>query len=164
MNSLSLRTLSLIAVVVSCLVQAGAQLFAIVIVVSTVSAAPPRSLAMLGGEYGYNSSAFWDVVPMVTSLLLLVALAMNWKTARRRFVLAALLTFVVTALFVAFVMGPVQAEVVSVGYRDAIDEALRARAAHWRMLEWVSCALTMLTGLLLCVALAMPVTERAHDH
>jgi hypothetical protein len=48
------------------LLQAGAQLFAVVAIVGTVSAAPPRSLAMYAGEYGYNSGPFWDVMPAVT--------------------------------------------------------------------------------------------------
>ena len=52
MRTLGLPNLSLIAAVVSCLIQAGAQLFAVVIVVATVTEAPPRSLAMLAGDYG----------------------------------------------------------------------------------------------------------------
>ena len=46
-STLSLPNLSLIAAVVSCLIQVGAQLFAVVVVVATVTEAPPRSLAML---------------------------------------------------------------------------------------------------------------------
>ena len=59
----------MIALVASCLVQVGAQLFALSVVASTVSAAPPRSFAILQGEYRYDSSAFWSIVPMVTALL-----------------------------------------------------------------------------------------------
>src|SRR5687768_5775781 len=103
MRTLSLPNLSLSAAVASCLTQAGAQLFAVVVVVATVAEAPPRSLAMLAGEYGYDSAPFWDVVPMVTSVLLLVALATNWKTPRRRLLLGAVVAFVVAGLFVAFV-------------------------------------------------------------
>jgi hypothetical protein len=44
-STLSLPNLSLIAAVVSCLIQVGAQLFAVVVVVATVTEAPPRSLA-----------------------------------------------------------------------------------------------------------------------
>ena len=50
-RTLHLPNLSLIAAVVRCLIQAGAQLFAIVIVVGTVTEAPPRSLAMLSGDW-----------------------------------------------------------------------------------------------------------------
>jgi hypothetical protein len=160
-RTLSLPNLSLIAANVSCLVQAGAQLFAIVIVVATLAEAPPRSLAMLAGEYGYDSGPFWDVVPMVSAALLLLALVTNWKTPRRRLLLAATVAFVVAGLFAAFVMAPVQADVVSVAYRDTVDEGLRARAARWHTLDWISWALTLIVGLLLLIALAIPVPDRS---
>ena len=160
-RTLSLRNLSLIAAVVSCLVQVGAQLFAVAVVVATVTKAPPRSLAMLAGEYGYDSGPFWAVMPMVTAVLLLVALATNWKTPRRRLLLGALVAFVGAGLFSTFVMGPVQAEVVAVGYRDAVDDGLRASAARWYTLDWISWALTLVAGLLLAFALATPLADRS---
>lgn len=66
------------------------------------------------------------------------------------------MAFVVAGLFAAFVMGPVQADVVSAGYRDAVDEGLRARAAWWHTLDWISWALGLVVGLLMTVALATP--------
>jgi hypothetical protein len=163
-RALSLPNLSLIAAVVSCLIQVGAQLFAIVVVVATVTEAPPRSLAMLAGDHGYDSGPFWDVVPMVTFVPLLVAFATNWKTPRRRLLLGAAVAFVVAGLFAALVMGPVQADVVSAGYSDAVDEGLRARAAWWHTLDWISWALVLVVGLLLSVALATPVPDRPTRH
>lgn len=164
MRTFSLRNVSLIAAVVSCLIQVGAQLFAIVIVVSTITQAPPRSLAMLAGEYRYNSGPFWDVVPMVTAVLILVALAMNWKSPRRRLLVGAAIAFVAAGLFAALVMEPVQAEVLSVGYSDAVDEALRARAAWWRTLDWISWALSLIVGLLLALALATSTSDSNRSH
>ena len=57
-KELNLPNVTLMALVASCFIQIGAQLFALVVVASTVSEAPPRSFAMFQGEYGYNSSAF----------------------------------------------------------------------------------------------------------
>jgi hypothetical protein len=62
----TIPNLSLIPAVVGALLQAGAQLFAVAVVVGTVTEAPPRSLAMYAGEYGYNSGPFWEVMPTVT--------------------------------------------------------------------------------------------------
>jgi hypothetical protein len=31
---------------------------------------------MLQGEYGYNSSAFWDTVPMITFVLFIIGVAL----------------------------------------------------------------------------------------
>ena len=159
-RTLSLRNVSLIAAVVSCLIQVGAQLFAVVVVVATVTEAPPRSLAMLAGKYGYDSGPFWDVVPMVTGVLLLVAVATNWTTSRRSLLLGAAVAFIVAGLFAAFVMDPVQADVVSAGYSDSVDEGLRARAAWWYTLDWISWTLSLVVGLLLLIALATPVPDR----
>ena len=162
MRTPTIPNLSLIPAAVGALLQAGAQLFAIAVIVGTVTEAPPRSLAVYAGEYGYNSSPFWEMMPTVTLGLLLIALVGNWRT-RRRLVLAAVALFIAAGLFTVFVMGPVQEAVVRVGYSDAVDEALRAQAARWHMLDWVSWALTLSVGVVLAAALAVRLPE-AHRH
>jgi len=155
----TIANLSLIPAVVCALLQAGAQLFAVVVIVGTVTAAPPRSLAMYAGEYGYNSGPFWEVMPTVTLSVLLLALAGNWRTPRRRLLLAAVALFIAAGLFSVFVMGPAQAVVVGAGYSDTVDGALRIQAARWHALDWVSWALTLSTGVVLAASLAVRVTE-----
>jgi hypothetical protein len=154
-----LPNLTLIAAVVGALLQAGAQLFAIAVVVATVTKAPPRSLAMYAGEYGYNSGPFWEVMPTVTLVLLLIALVGNWRTPRRRLILAALALFIAAGLFTVFVMGPAQEAVVRVGYSDAVNEALRVQAARWHLLDWASWALTLSVGVVLATSLVVRVPE-----
>jgi hypothetical protein len=154
-----LPNLTLIAAVVGALLQAGAQLFAIAVVVGTVTKAPPRSLAMYAGEYGYNSGPFWEVMPTVTLVLLLIALVGNWRTPRRRLILAALALFIAAGLFTVFVMGPAQEAVVRVGYSDAVNEALRVQAARWHLLDWASWALTLSVGVVLATSLVVRVPE-----
>ncbi len=159
MRTPTLPNLSLIPAVVGALLQAGAQLFAIAVTVSTVTKAPPRSLAMFVGEYGYNSASFWEVMPTVTFALLLFALVGNWRTPRRRLVLAAVALFIAAGLFTIFVMSPAQDVVVVAGYRDAVDEALRVKAARWLMLDWASWVLTLSVGIILATALAVRLPE-----
>lgn len=143
---------------IGALLQAGAQLFAVAVVVGTVTQAPPRSLAIYTGEYGYDSGPFWEVVPAITLVLLLVALVGNWNTARRRLVVSALGSFVLAGVFVAFVTGPLQAELTSAGFADAVDPALAARAARWHTLDWVSWVLTLVPGVFLVSAMLVPPT------
>jgi len=159
MRTPTVPNLSLIPAVVSALLQAGAQLFAVAVVVRTVTEAPPRSLAMYTGEYGYDSGPFWEVMPIVTLGLLLIALVGNWRTRRRRLLLAAVALFIAAGLFTALVMGPAQAAVVGAGYSDAVDEALRTQAARWQVLDWVSWALSLSIGVILVAALAVRVPE-----
>ena len=159
MRTPTIPNLSLIPAIVAALLQAGAQLFAIAVIVSTVTKAPPRSLAMYAGEYGYNSGPFWEVMPTVTLGLLLVALVGNWRTPRRRLVLTAIALFIAAGLFTVFVMSPAQEAVVGAGYSDAVDEALRAHAARWHMLDWISWALTLSVGVVLATSLTVRVPE-----
>jgi hypothetical protein len=147
LRTLSLPNVALAAATVSSLLQAGAQLFAIVVVVGTVTQAPPRSLSMYAGEYGYDSGPFWEVIPTVTLALLLLALLSHWRTPQRRLLLAAVGAFLLAGLFTVFVMGPIQAEVVSAGFADSVD-----RAARWHAFDWVSWALTLVPGVLLVLA------------
>lgn len=159
MKTPTIPNLTLIPAVVAALLQAGAQLFAIAVIVGTVTKAPPRSLAMYAGEYGYNSGPFWEVMPTVTLVFLLVALVGNWRTPRRRLLLVAVALFSAAGLFTVFVMGPVQDAVVRVGYSAAVDEALRVQAMRWHMLDWVSWVLTLSVGVVVAAALAVRVPK-----
>ena len=153
-----LPNLSLGLATIGALLQAGAQLFAVAVIVGTVTQAPPRSLAIYNGEYGYDSGPFWEVVPAITLLLLLVALIANWRTARRRLVISAFGLFVLAGLFAAFVTGPLQAELISAGFADSVDPTLAALAARWHALDWASWALTLVPGVLLVSAMFVPPT------
>ncbi len=146
------RDFSLGALIVSCFLQVGAQLFAIVVVARTVSAAPPRSLRILGGEYGYDSSAFWQTVPTMTLGLFLVALVTNWKSTRRGPLLAALALFVVGGTVAQFFLEPEFAELIRIGYRDTIDPALQSRAATWYRFDCVVWLVGLAAGVVLLLA------------
>jgi len=50
MKELNLPNVTLIALVASCFIQIGAQLFALVVIASTVAEAPPRSFVMFEGN------------------------------------------------------------------------------------------------------------------
>src|SRR5687768_4669690 len=136
MKELNLRNITMMGLVASCLMQIGAQLYALSVVASTVSAAPPRSFAMLQGEYGYDSSAFWSTVPMITSALFVIALVANWKTPRRKLLLFALTLFVVGGLVAGLYLEPVFDEMKAIGFRDEVDPVLQSRAATWYALDW----------------------------
>jgi len=158
MKELSLRNITMMALVASCFIQIGAQLFALVVVASTVSAAPPRSFAMLQGEYGYNSSSFWNTVPTITSVLFLIALVANWNTSRRKLLLLALSLFVAGGLVAGLFLEPVFYEMKTMGFRDEVDPVLQSRAATWYTLDWAVWGMALVAGLTLLFALIRPVT------
>ena len=153
MKELNLRNLTMMAAVAGSFAQIGAQLFALSIVASTVSAAPPRSFAILVGEYRYDSSAFWNTAPPIVFTLFLIALIANWKTRRRTPMLFALAAFIAQALLMMFVVEPDFHEMISLGFRDEVDPALQSRAARWYALDWLGWSMGLAGGLALLIAL-----------
>ena len=154
------KDLSLIACAASSLVQVGAQLFAILVIVRTLIAAPPRSFAMLQGNYGYDSSIFWNTVPMITLVAMLVALVANWKTTRRGLMLLALGLFIVGSIVAGMVVEPGFGTLTSVGYRDAVDAAMKSQADTLYLYDWGLWGLSLGAGLCLLLALARPAVNR----
>lgn len=163
MKELNLPNVTLMSVVASCFIQIGAQLFALVVVASTVSEAPPRSFAMFQGKYGYNSSAFWSTVPPITFVLFIIALVTNWKTGRRKILLLALTLFIVAGLVAGLFLEPVFDEMKAMGYRDEVDPVLQSRAARWYALDWAVWGMAVVAGLALLLALIRPVTTSKQD-
>jgi hypothetical protein len=159
MKRVDVPNLTLAALVASCFIQIGAQLFALVVVAGTVAEAPPRSFAMLAGEYGYDSSGFWNTVPTITSVLFLVALIANWKTRRRRLLLFAISLFVIGSLIAGLLVEPAFSEMIAVGYSDRVDSALQSRAAKWYAFDWMLWVVAASAGVALLLALITP----AHD-
>lgn len=156
MKELNLRNITMMAAVASWFIQIGAQLFALSVVASTVSAAPPRSFAILAGEYRYDSSAFWEMSPPIVFATFLIALIANWTTRRRKLMLFALAIFVAQALLMMFVVEPEFHELISIGYRDEIDRALQSRAAKWYAFDWLGWTIGAIGGVALLLAFGRP--------
>jgi hypothetical protein len=155
-KQMNLKDITLIALTASCFIQTGAQLFAVSIVASTVAEAPPRSLAMLQGEYGYNSTAFWDVVPSITFLLFIIALIVNWKTQRQKLILFSLTLFIIGGIVAALFLEPLFADIIKEGYSDKVDPILQVQARRWFIFDWIVWTLSLVAGLTLLVALTRP--------
>lgn len=157
MKELNLKNITLIALVACCLLQVGAQLFALSVVASTLAQAPPRSFAMLNGEYGYNSSAFWNTVPMITFLLFIITLVTNWKSQRRKLILFALILFIIAGLVAGFFVEPIFADIIKRGYSDHVDPILQTQAKRWYVFDWMVWVLGLFAGLTLLIALIRPI-------
>jgi hypothetical protein len=163
MKELNLRNITLMALVASCLMQVGAQLFALSVMANTIAEAPPRSFAILQGEYRYDSGSFWSTLPVITFSLFIIALIANWKTPRRKLLLLALTLFVVAGLAAGLYLEPIFDEMKAVGFRDEVDPALQSRAATWYALDWVVWGTGASAGLSLLVALLHPTTRPDGD-
>ena len=156
MRELNVRNIALMALIFSCFMQIGGQLFAISVMVSTITEAPPRSFAILEGEYPYDSSGFWSTVPPVTALFYVAALIANWRTQRRMLLIFSLALFIAAGLVAGLVVEPEYAKMVAMGYSDTVDRELQDRAAQWYYFDWAAWGLIVLAGLALLLALARP--------
>ncbi len=160
MQQKPLPNFTLIALAASYLIQVGAGFFALAMIGRVVSAAPPRSLAMLEGAYRYDSSAFWQIVPPITGVLFLLALIANWKTHRRGLVLGAFAVFVIGGVVTGVWLSPLFADIAAVGYRDVVDPELQRRASIWYASDWGARCVDAVACVALLVALARPVADR----
>lgn len=76
----------------------------------------------------------------------------------------AIVPFIAVGFFSFFVMGPVQEAVVGTGYSDAVDEALRAQAVRWHMLDWAAWGLTLSAGVVLAASVAVRGPKETSDN
>ena len=156
MKELSFKNIALMASVAGSFIMIGAQLFALVALARVVASAPPRSFAIFEGEYGYDSSVFWDTAPPIVFALFITALIANWKTRRRNLMLFTAAFFLMQALLMIFVVEPEFNEIKAMGFRDEIDPVLQIRAARWYTLDCLGWALGAIGGLALLPALLRP--------
>ena len=151
-----LRDLSLMALTMCAIIQAGAQLFAVSIIARTVSKAPPRSFAILAGEYAYDSRPFWDIVPMITLILFLAAIIANWKTARRKFLLSAFALYFAGGIIAMIYLEPTFDGMFARGYADYVDPVMQEEAWRWWMFDCAAWAVSFMSCVLLLFALVRP--------
>ena len=155
-EALNLRTVGLIALIISYFVVAGADIFAQVAIAWTVLEAPPRSLSMFQGEYVYDSSTFWSVTTSLTLILFVFALVVNWRTPRRQLILISFIGyFIINIVSFAYIF-PEYLDIVSSAYSDTIDPELQRRGAAWQWLALVRWGVVVAFGVLQLLALAQP--------
>src|SRR6187549_1986164 len=152
MKTSTFSKISLLAIFAILFVQIGAQLFALLAIVQTLVKDPPKSFQMLIGDYGYDSSVFWDTIPNVTTLLFVIALIACWKTNARLWIIISFSIFILAGVLAMVVVEPRFAELVS----SESGANLNEMTASWYRLDWTLWFLTLLSGLVL----TKPIYER----
>lgn len=115
--------------------------------------APPASLTMFQGPYGLNQGIFWQLIHPATLLLLISALAVNWKNARKKYILVVIAAYVVTGIVTFLYFVPELLSIIKTTYQVTVDQNLVARAATWeklslvRMVFMIAMAIVLLSSL-----------------
>jgi hypothetical protein len=148
---------SLIALCLFYIIMLGGGNYEQLNVTAMVTSAPPKSLYMLQGEYGFNPIKFWILFRPLTILLFLLALAANWRYsfARRRLLLIAFAIDIATTVATYTYFAPQTEVILSAGYgTDLVDDILFQKAELWKNLNWVRLGAFYVGGILLLFALA----------
>ena len=144
----------LIAAIMAHFVLVGADIFAQVAITPVALSAPPASLAMYQGEYVYNSAPFWRSTNMIALILLIAALASNWRTSRRNLLLAWLSGSLIVSILSLGYIFPEYTEIVSSVYSNTVDQELFQRGADWRVIAFVRWLVFAGIGVLPLIALS----------
>ena len=156
MGGWSIKTVALMALVISYFLVLGADIFGQLVIAVTAFEAPPRSLSMFQGDYVYDSGPFWRVLTSLAMLLAALALALNWRTQRRNLLLVFFAAFmVINAVSLAYIF-PAYGELVSSPFSDSVDPDLLGRGAAWRRLALTRWLISVAFGFLPLVALTRP--------
>ena len=131
----SIRTILLIAASISFMIVLGGGVYEHLAVVPQWKQAPPASLTMFQGEYGLDPGNFWMLIHPVSIVLLVAALATNWRTARRKYIGITLLVYAIIIAVTATYFVPELVSIIRTTYQDIKDSSLVARANLWEKLS-----------------------------
>ncbi len=116
-------------------------------------AEPPKSLYMFQGNYAVQSELFWKLVHPISLVLLLVALVLNWKTARKKYILFTLTIYIIAliATFIYFV--PELKSIIATPYSNTIDAAIQKRGHLWINLSLIRLTFIFISAFVLILGL-----------
>ena len=141
----------------------GAALFGDIVIAPVVLSAPPASLEMFQAPYAYDSTPFWRPANMIALGLIIVAVILNWKRPRIKFVIAWLAGFIIITVLSIGLVFPEYIEVTSTPFSTNINSDLVERGAKWRVLSWIRGIIFFLIGFLPLIALSRPLQRSNED-
>lgn len=104
-------------------------------VTSVVASAPPKSLAMIQGPYGFSPIAFWATFRPLTILFFILALIFNWNISpdRRKLLVIAFLIDIAVTIATFSYFAPETGVIATAPFdENLIDLSLQARAQQWQ--------------------------------
>jgi hypothetical protein len=150
------RTIILILASISFVIVIGGSVYEHVGIVPVWSSAPPASLAMLQGEYPITPFKFWIPIHPITLGLLILSVLFNWTTARRGFILATIIGYILVLAATFFWFVPELMTIVGTPYSPSIDPELTERAQSWEFWSQVRLASMLVMAFILLYGLSKP--------
>jgi len=160
-TKLRLANISLFALTISFLILLGGGNYEAINVTPKLVSAPPRSLAMMQGPYGFFPVFFWIVFHPLTELLFILALILNWKVSpyRRRILIFAFAGTIVIRIVTVLYFAPETGVIAEAPFADVVDPALFERAQLWQSMNYVRLLAYYLIGVSLLFAVNRNIPE-----
>jgi len=155
-NKFKLADISLICLSLFYVMMLGGGSYEQLTVTNVVTSAPPKSLYMLQGPYGFKPVIFWIIFRPITILLFLLAIAANWNYSkvRRKLLLFAFCIDVITTIATFTYFAPETGVIAGAAYHaDIIDNAQLERAQFWKNLNWIRIGGFYVGAILLLIAI-----------
>ena len=153
MFGIRIRDGALMLALLGVTIMIGAELFGHRVVGATVFQNPPKSFAMFQGEYGYDSSGFWQQIPPLTLVAFLIATALNWNSERRKLLTVGLFGFILISVVSIFLIFPAFEAMTSADPSGPADAALAEKAKLWTMIGYTRWFATVVVALMMMTAL-----------
>ena len=116
----------------------GAQLWETALMVPAWTAAPPESLFFFKGPYGLDFKYFWMIVHSVHEVVLLLAIAFNWRLrSRRNIMLILFVIHVAMRVWTLTYFAPTLMGFMALEIRPGTDAALLEKATTWKLLNYL---------------------------
>jgi len=148
-----LADLSLIFLTLFYIMMLGGGCYEQLTVTNLVTSAPPKSLYILQGPFGFKPMIFWIIFRPITIILFLFAIVINWKYPRRKLLLFAFVIDLITTVATFTYFAPETGVIAGATYHaDTIDPALLERAQLWRNLNWIRVGGFCIGSILLLIA------------
>ncbi|MBL7876902.1 MAG: hypothetical protein JNL53_14635 [Cyclobacteriaceae bacterium] len=149
----SLANILLFSLVLFYLVMLGGGNYEQLNVTSLLASAPPESLAILQGPYGFNPVKFWVIFRPLTILLFLGAIIFNWRsTIRRKLLLTAFTIDCAITLSTFLYFAPETAVLTAPDLY--LDSTGVTRIQLWKNLNWIRLGAFYAASLFLLLALS----------
>lgn len=153
---------SLIALALFYLIMLGGGNYEQLTITNLVTSAPPKSLYILQGPYGFKPMIFWVIFRPVTILLFVIAIILNWNHSRQRkkFLVVAFGIDMLATIATFTYFAPETGVIASAKHDPTfVDQIQFQRAQLWKNLNWIRLGGFYLGSMLILFALRQPQAE-----
>lgn len=124
----------------------------------------PDSAVVVNGTYGLNEVPFWATIHPLLIISLILALALNWKSApRRKLILISFAIYVVILIISGVYFVPELRAFQSSPESSLSRTEWLVRGQRWQRLSWIRGAVCYAAIVPLLLALTRPLEELKHE-